>query len=163
MALSVPLSRLTSRVGGGSAFYVRPLHAMNTAVEFHDSTVSDISARGDVVTVHFRPAFLHKSERRPGFDAGTGWVQEARLVFTEAATIGTYPDLPCSLMDGELTVGDVLYLNLLTVPFDTLARTELRMVFDLAHTVIITGQGARFELIGEPRYVEEFRPHTPAV
>ena len=26
MALSVPLSRFTSRVGGGSAFFVRPLH-----------------------------------------------------------------------------------------------------------------------------------------
>ena len=29
MALSVPLSRFTSRVGGGSAFYVRPLAHMN--------------------------------------------------------------------------------------------------------------------------------------
>ena len=28
MALSVPLSRFTSRVGGGSAFYVRRLHVM---------------------------------------------------------------------------------------------------------------------------------------
>ena len=28
MALSVPLSRFTSRVGGGSAFYVRPLRDM---------------------------------------------------------------------------------------------------------------------------------------
>ena len=26
MALAVPLSRFTSRVGGGSAFFVRPLH-----------------------------------------------------------------------------------------------------------------------------------------
>jgi hypothetical protein len=29
LALAVPLSRFTSRVGGGSAFYVRPLRAMN--------------------------------------------------------------------------------------------------------------------------------------
>jgi hypothetical protein len=30
LALSVPLSRFTSRVGGGSAFYVRPLHTLMT-------------------------------------------------------------------------------------------------------------------------------------
>src|ERR1035437_2422741 len=28
LALAVPLSRFTSRVGGGSAFYVRPLHTL---------------------------------------------------------------------------------------------------------------------------------------
>ena len=136
---------------------------MNTAIEIHDSTVSEISTLGGVVTVCFRPAFLHKSERRPGFDAGTGWVQEARFVFDEAATSGAYPDWPCSLMDGELTVGAVRHLNLFPVPFETSERTELRIICDLAHTVIITGRGARFELIGEPKYVEDFRPNTPAV
>jgi hypothetical protein len=35
LALSVPLSRFTSRVGGGSAFYVRPLaHAMKLSRPF---------------------------------------------------------------------------------------------------------------------------------
>ena len=32
MALAVPLSRFTSQVGGGSAFYVRPHHTSMTAV-----------------------------------------------------------------------------------------------------------------------------------
>ena len=34
MALSVPLSRFTSRVGGGSAFYVRPRPTMETLLYF---------------------------------------------------------------------------------------------------------------------------------
>ena len=35
MAIAVPLSRFTSRVGGGSAFYVRPLHTLMT----HDRSI----------------------------------------------------------------------------------------------------------------------------
>ena len=34
MALSVPLSRFTSRVGGGSAFFVRPLSTMSRTAYF---------------------------------------------------------------------------------------------------------------------------------
>ena len=50
MALAVPLSRFTSQVAGGSAFYVRPLRAMNMvtlafslerSIHFIERTASD--------------------------------------------------------------------------------------------------------------------------
>ena len=53
---------------------------MNTVIEIHDSRVTEISNRNGTVIVHFQPTYLHKSEGRPGLDAGTGWVQEARLI-----------------------------------------------------------------------------------
>jgi hypothetical protein len=63
------------------------------------------------------------------------------------------------VMDGELIVCGERHPNLIPVPFETSMLTELRLVCDSVHTVTVTGRGARLELIGEPRYVEEFRPH----
>jgi hypothetical protein len=135
---------------------------MNTVIEIHDSRVTEIANRNGTVIVHFQPAYLHKSEDRPAFDAGTGWVQEARLIFAEAAASGDYPEWPCDVMDGELIADGERHSNLIPVPFETSMLTELRLVCDSIHTVTVTGRGAKLELIGEPRYVEEFRPHNPA-
>ena len=135
---------------------------MNTVIEIHDSKVSEITNRDGTVIVHFEPAYLHKSEGRPGFDAGTGWIQEACLIFADAATSGDYPEWPCDVMDGELIVDGERHPNLIPVPFETSMPTELGLVCDSIHTVTVRGRGARLELIGEPSYVEEFRPHNPA-
>jgi len=140
---------------------------VNTVIEIHDSRVTAIANRDGMVIVHFQPAYLHKSEGRPGFDAGTGWVQEARLTFAEAAISGDFPDWPCDVMNGELIVGGERHLNsipvpFVPVPFETPALTELHMVCDSVHTVTVTGRGVRLELVGEPRYVEEFKPQNPA-
>ena len=43
MALSVPLSRFTSRIGGGSAFFVRPITSYENAI--HKSAL-DVEAFG---------------------------------------------------------------------------------------------------------------------
>lgn len=129
---------------------------MNTVIEIHDSRVTAIVSRDGTVIVHFQPAYLHKSEGRPGVDAGTGWVQEARLIFTDAAASGVYPEWPCSVMEGELMADGERHPNLIPVPFETSMPTELRLGFNSADTVTVTGRGARLELIGEPRYVEEF-------
>ena len=131
---------------------------MNTTIELHDSIVAEITEPDGEVVVHFAPAYLHKSEGRPGVDAGTGWVQEARLIFAKASIGGSVPDLPCAVMDGELIVGAEQHDNQVTVPLAMVAHTELRLVFDSIHTVTVSGRSVRLELLGEPRYVEEFKP-----
>lgn len=131
---------------------------MNTTIELHDSTVGEIATREREVIVHLLPAYLHKSERRPSIDAGTGWVQDARLIFADASASGGFPDLPCDVMDGELIVGTERHDNQIPVPLRITAHTELRLIFGSMHTLTITGKGVRLELLGEPRYVEEFKP-----
>lgn len=131
---------------------------MNTIIELHDSKVAEIATRDATVIVHFLPAYLHKSEGRPGFDSGTGWVQDARLIFADASASGGFPDLPCEVMDGELVVGSERHDNEIPVPLEVTAPAELRLIFDSIHTVTVTGRGVRLELFGEPRYVEEFKP-----
>lgn len=112
--------------------------------------------------VHFQPAYHHRSEGRPGFDSGTCWTQDARLIFEDAATSNNFPDWPCDIMDGELIVAGERHRNVIPVPLDVGVATELRLVCDSAHSVTIKGQRVRLELIGKPRYAEEFSPRKPA-
>lgn len=114
-----------------------------------------------MVVVHFSPAYFHKSKGRPGFDAGTGWVQEAKLFFSEAFVGGDLPDWPCDVMGGEMTVGGERHENLIPVPPDAVRTTVLRLTCDPVHTVTVAGRSVRLELVGEARHVEEFRPQNP--
>jgi hypothetical protein len=131
---------------------------VNTVIELHDSTVAAIAKRDGIVIVHFTPAYLHKSEGRPGIDSGTGWAQDARLIFDNASAVGGFPDLPCAVMDGALVVGRERHDNSIPVPLEVTALSELRLIFDSIHSAIVTGRGVRLELLGEAKYVEEFKP-----
>jgi hypothetical protein len=130
---------------------------VNAIIELHDSTVAELVQKDGTVIVQFMPAYLHKSEGRPGFAPGTGWVQDARLSFVDASVSGGFPDLPCDVIDGELVVGRVRHDNEIPVPLEVTEPTELRLIFDSMHTLTVTGRGVRLELLGEPRYVEDFK------
>ena len=131
---------------------------MNTTIEIHDSTIAQIVEQNGAVIVHFQPAYLHKSEGRPAFDAGTGWVQEARLILSDASIIGDFPNWPCDLMGGEIVVDGERHDNLVPTPLEVAKPTEMHLVCDSIHAVDIMSRGVKLEWIGEPRYVEEFRP-----
>jgi hypothetical protein len=136
----------------------RPHVSMNTAIELHDSTVADIVQTEEGIVVRFLPAYLHKSQGRPGVDSGTGWVQEVHLLLVDGMVTGQHPDLPCRVHDGDLVVGPNRHINGIPVPLPDAIATELRLVFALGDTVTIKGRGGRLELLGDARYVEEFNP-----
>jgi hypothetical protein len=129
---------------------------MNSTIEIHDSRVAEISECDGTVIVHFKPAYLHKSDGRPAFDSGTTWAQEARLIFSEASVVGDFPEWPCDVMDGEIVLDGVCHSNLIPVLLEIETPTELRLVCDSAHTVTVASKRVRMELIDEPRFVEEF-------
>jgi hypothetical protein len=129
---------------------------VNTIIELHDSQLVGIASQGGTVTVHFQPAGLHKSEGRPGFDPGTYWLQEARLIFADASVSGDFPDLPYNVMDGTLVTGSEHYWDTIPVPFEVTHRVELRLKLDNIHRVTVVGRGARLEFVGEPRYLQDF-------
>ena len=60
MALAVPLSRFTSRVGGGSAFFVRPLHIIMkippvlSGVAGEYFVAAELSRRGYIASISLR-------------------------------------------------------------------------------------------------------------
>ena len=130
-------------------------------IEFHDSRVDVISERDGAVVVHFKPAYVHQSEGRPGIDPGTGWNQEARLIFPKASVKGEFPEWPCDIIDGHIIVGGECHANGIPVPLDAVTFTELRLACDCVHTVTISGSGVRLELIGSPSYVDEYPREEP--
>ena len=131
---------------------------MNTKIEIHDSRVADIIQMDGTVVVHFKTACLHKSEGRPGFESGTVWAQEAYLIFAEASVSGDFPEWPCDIMEGEIVLDGQVHINLIPLPLEMSTPTELRLNCDSTHFITISGAGVQLELIGKPRYVQEFRP-----
>lgn len=130
---------------------------MNTIIELHDSTIAEIVRCDSTVIVHFVPAYLHKSAGRPGRDSGSGWVQEARLIFADASLSGSVPDLPCDILDGEFIISDERHDNEIPVPLLEIADSaQLHLIFGEKQEVTVKGRSVRLELIGEPKYVEQF-------
>ena len=61
---------------------------MSWALEFHDSRLSGLHQLGRKITVQFEPAYLHRSDGEPGISPGSGWHQNAELVFRSASLDG---------------------------------------------------------------------------
>jgi len=129
--------------------------AVNSAIDFHDSDISQIQETGRCVFVEFAPAYVHKSEGRPGIDTGTGWLQDARLTLTGASVSGNRPLLPESLWDGSLQVGGQKHNNVFPTPIPAVGPVVLNLVFASGHEVVVSGEAVELEWIGEATYVEE--------
>jgi hypothetical protein len=130
----------------------------NRIIELHNSTVSTITIEDRSAIVNFSAAYIHKSEGNAGVDAGTGWIQAARLVIKESSMKGQFISGPDTILDGVLWVGDVEHSNFIPIPFDTLDAVRLHLEFASGNHVTLTGKGATLELFGDPKFIEEFVP-----
>ena len=126
----------------------------NRALEFHDSTFDGIEREGTNLALRFSAAYIHQSDGKPGVDAGSGWVQELRLHISDASLTGEIHDLPCDLWDGSIALDDERFNNCVPIPLDYRGRIEVSLEHESKLTVV--GSGLRVELLGEPKYVEEF-------
>ena len=130
----------------------------NRAIEIHDSTLDAISIRDGAAVLHFPCVYIHESIGRPGVDAGSGWVQQALLRISDAAITRSFSTFPADLLDGHIKLGDAVLKNEIPIPLSHKGIVELRLESWNDEAVLITGNSADLELIGEPKYVEEFRP-----
>jgi hypothetical protein len=125
----------------------------NRAIEFHDSTFNGVEQEGADLALRFSAAYIHQSEGKPGIDAGSGWVQELRLLISDASLSGEILGLPCNLSDGSISLDDKRFDNCVPIPLDYRGRVEVNLEQDGILTV--TGTRLRVELLGQPKYVEE--------
>jgi hypothetical protein len=130
----------------------------NRAIEIHDSTLGAISLRDGEAVLHFPCVYIHESMGTPGVDAGSGWVQEALLRISGAAVSKSFSKFPADLLDGHIMLGDEVLSNEIPIPLSHKGIVELRLESWNDEVVLITGSRAELELIGDPKYVEEFRP-----
>jgi hypothetical protein len=131
---------------------------INSAIELHDSTISAISYQGSSITVHFTPAYIHKSDQRPGIDAGTGWIQDAKLKMDNASVHGIFPELPADIWDGKIVIGSEEHKNTIPLPFAVVQNIVIHIEFCTGDHVKIEGAGAHLQLLGECKYIEDFKP-----
>lgn len=131
------------------------------AIEIHDSVLTRISFSEEETRLHLS-AYMHQSEGIPGQDPGSGWIQEAVLHLQGAQIKGSFSELPVTFKDGEFWLGHNNLMNLIPVPlgrFKADFKLRLEAWKQAKEVVVITGRGeVELELIGQPRYVEEFRP-----
>ena len=132
----------------------------NRAIEIHDSILAAVSFSQGEAQLHFSSAYIHQSEGVQGHDAGSGWVQKAIIRIRDAKVKGVFSEFPVDLSDGQTRIGQSLLDNEIPVPLRHKGAFELRLQAKWQGQGIVsfTGSGAELELLGEPEYVEEFRP-----
>jgi hypothetical protein len=77
---------------------------MNTAIEFHDSTIVTLQKTGATLRIVFDPAYVHHSEGRPGFDAGEGHLQIVEMEISGATTSEESGQCMGDISDGIISV-----------------------------------------------------------
>src|SRR5580704_11711537 len=132
----------------------------NRVIEIHDSVLAAVSFSHGEAKLHFSSVYIHQSEGVPLRDAGSGWVQEAVLRIFNARAEGAFSEFPVDLTDGQTQMGKNIQDNVIPVPLRHKGAFELRLQakWHGQETVSFAGSGAELELLGEPKYVEEFRP-----
>ena len=102
-----------------------------------------VELRSSETTLHmiFEPAYVHRSEGRPGIDAGSGFLQPAEIVFSGAKD--TEKDGPCSgaISEGLVTVGGKRYDSVLPLPFDATGKVSAEFTFASGAVLSVTAAG----------------------
>jgi hypothetical protein len=131
----------------------------NRAIEIHDSILAAVSFSQGEAQLHFSSVYIHQTEGVPLRDAGSGWVQEAILRIHEASMEGAFSEFPVDLTDGQTRMGQNILDNEIPVPLRHKGAFELRLQAKWHGQVVsFAGSGAELELLGDPEYVDEFRP-----
>ncbi len=129
---------------------------MNIALEIHDSTLDEIKKEGASAILHFSKAIIHRSEKDPGIDKGTCWVQSIEIKFENAHFLSVPEDIPNQLDYGYFIINGQKHTNVVKIPlkesgnievmFETFYGNELKIFAD---KIVITE-------VGEAQYLQDF-------
>lgn len=128
---------------------------MNSVLELYGSRVSHIYLEDGEAVVTFSHAYIIRSGGKPGKDPGSGWSQEAELIFEDAIVSDPLPPFPNTISDGFLQVGGVKH-ELIPIPFKRKVGGILKLTFEDGTTVEIIGKKPILELSGKPIKLEDF-------
>ena len=107
------------------------------------------------MTVQFEPAYLHRSDGEPGISPGSGWHQNAELVFRSASVDGP-PDNEGSVSEGTLNFQGVK-LNLVPAPCSRVCGgVAANFTLSDGSFLKIRAESVALKLLGEPVYIDTF-------
>jgi hypothetical protein len=127
----------------------------SSAVELHDSDVIITECETSSLVARFSPAYVHRSEGVAGTDPGTGWAQDALMSLAGTSYLGFLPEKSRQLSGGTVIVGGQVFDNIIPVPLFHVGEISILFVFEDGAEVRISARECRFELIGDPTFIEE--------
>ena len=132
-------------------------------IEIHDSEFDTILYEGEGAVLHFPHVYIHASDGEPGSDCRSGWSQEAIVRVGHAHIEGKFSDESRAanggvhyLATGELTIDGNRWDNVIPIPLCVRGAVELSLEC-WGDTVRVSGDSITLELLGDAKYVEEFR------
>ncbi len=128
---------------------------MNSKIEIHDSRLAGIAWESGNLVIRFAPAYVHRSEGRPGVDAGSGWLLELDLIMIAAVTESLPSNVPVDLADGQFIEGVTCWDNEIPLPLNCVGEVSLRAMTGESEWLIVRGQGALIVARGEPADLED--------
>lgn len=137
---------------------------MNSAIELHDSECLKVEIGDDGTGWVLLDAYVHRSEARPGWDAGEGGIQRVRLTFQNMAVDGLIGNLPAYIYEGSLTTGDAVLDNLIELPANYPKESIFKIMLS-EDARVLTVSGSKVTVLEESRfrYVEVFNPGSPQI
>lgn len=127
---------------------------MNAAIELHDSVVEAINVTCGAVTIKLS-AYVHRTEGRPGIDAGSGWSQDVELAFGNGAVEHRPNNFPCTLFRSEVT-GLIGATGMIPLPCYLPSNVRLEAIDTMGDRLTIRGNSLEARAVSDGEYVERF-------
>jgi len=114
---------------------------LKSAIEFHGSDVVELRQSGTTLQIIFEPAYVHRSEGRPGVDSGSGFLQPAEMVFAGAKF--TEKDGPCTgaIAEALVTVAGKKFDSVFPLPHSATGNVSAEFNFESGAVLSITATG----------------------
>jgi len=127
---------------------------MNHALEFHDSHVESMVESGKTLRI-ILTAYVHRSDGRPGVDAGAGYTQPVELVFAPVAAGSLSLQHSGALCDGTL-IANGQSMSLVPLPYSAAGHISLSLSFTSGATFSATATSVSCAATGEAQFVEHY-------
>jgi hypothetical protein len=128
---------------------------MNHALEFHDSEVASVSGDQERLTMSFSEAYVHSSPGVPGVAPGDGYIQPAKLVFSQVSWSGPLSEAAGSLSDGVIRT-DSGNFSLIPLPFEAEGDITAEFTFVSGVRLSIRARAVHCSVYGDARWVEAY-------
>jgi hypothetical protein len=125
----------------------------NASIELHDSDLDGIDQGPTSLSLRLR-AYVHRSDGKPGVNAGTAWCQAATVTLSNARLDTQSIELPATIYDGHVQIGGDDYY-LIPCPFAREADTSFSLIFCNGDRLRITATGFTVAFSGKPEFVED--------
>lgn len=127
----------------------------NSALEFHDSQVAYVESRGEDLIIHLAAGYVHRSDGRPGVDAGAGYLAPISIRFANAKFVGDLGLCIGLLWEGWICLGEVKMTSL-PLPYQGVGTISATLQFANGTGLEVTSSAIECALSGDEKFVESY-------